>query len=56
VFNGSEVGVLDSVQPVVSDSEQTGWQLTVCLSVQVGILFFNCMRVGAPGGAGPVLS
>jgi len=55
VLSGREVGVLDSVQPVVSDSEQTGWQLTVCLSVQVGICFLNCIRVGAPAGAAPVL-
>ena len=53
VLIGREVGVLDSVHPVVSDSVQTGWQLTVCLSVQVGICF--CIRDGAPGGAGPVL-
>ena len=52
MLSGREVGVLDSVQPVVSDSEQTGWQLTVVLSVQVGICFLNCIRVGAPNGVG----
>jgi len=36
VLIGREVGVLDSVHPVVSDSVQTGWQSTVSLSLQVG--------------------
>jgi len=44
------------VQPVVSVSVQTGWQFTVCLSVQVGISTYLWTRAGAPGGAGPVLT